>query len=92
MNGLRDLPEKNALRLTAGAHLSQFIPIVLEEKRGSVQKETRGRPVSIIFDGTTRLGEAIAVVLRFVDDEWRIHQRLVRLRTVAKAVYAPVFA
>ena len=41
VNGLRDLLENNALRLTAGAHLSQYIPIVLEEERRSVQKEIR---------------------------------------------------
>ena len=54
VNGLRDLPEKNALRQTTGVHLSQYIPIDLEEERRSVQKEIRGRPVSIIFDGMSR--------------------------------------
>lgn len=39
------------------------------------------------FDGTTRLGEALSVVLRFVDEEkWVIQQRLVRLRLLAKSL------
>ena len=35
--------------------------------------------ISVIFDGTTRLGEALAIVVRFVDDGWKINQSLVRL-------------
>ena len=43
---------------------------------------------SIIFDGTTRLGEAIAIILRFVNADWQIIQRLVRIDVVAKSVDA----
>ena len=27
---------------------------------------------SVIFDGTTRIGEALAIAVRFVDDEWNV--------------------
>ena len=36
------------------------------------------------FDGTTRLGEALAIVLRLIDDEWCIQERLVRIQLLTK--------
>lgn len=42
--------------------------------------------MSVAFDGPTHLGEAMAVVLRFVDSEWQIQQRLVRLMLLAKSL------
>ena len=89
VDGLRDLLESSAFRLASSGHLSEYIPVVRDEERDAVRREIFGRPVSLIFDGTTRLGEAIAIVLRFVDDNFKICQRLVRLKTVAKAVNAP---
>lgn len=41
--------------------------------------------LSAIFYGTTRNGEALAVVVRFVRN-WKIEQRLVRLVLLAKSV------
>jgi hypothetical protein len=32
------------------------------------------RDLSIIFDGTTRQGEAIAIIVRFLDNNWMITQ------------------
>ena len=43
---------------------------------------------SVIFDETTRLGEALAIVARFVDDEWNVQQRLIRLQVLAKSLKA----
>ena len=39
-----------------------------------------------MFDGTTQLGEAVAVVLRFVSKEWTLEQRLVKLHILAKSM------
>lgn len=39
----------------------------------------------MIFDGTTRLGEALVVVLRFIDN-FVIKQRLVRFLTLMKSL------
>ena len=33
----------------------------------------------IVFDGTTCLGEALVVIVRFVDSEWNIKERLIAL-------------
>ena len=43
----------------------------------------QGKTVWVIFDGTTRLGEALVVVLRFVDG-FVIKQRLVHFQTLAE--------
>ena len=42
------------------------------------------KEASIIFDGTARLGEALAIVVRFVQEDYKPVQRLVRLEVLAK--------
>ena len=32
------------------------------------------------------MGEAVAIILRYIDDDWQIQQRLVRLQLLAKSV------
>eukprot|EP00117_Sycon_ciliatum_P014757 scpid83935/ scgid14881/ len=91
-DGLPDLLEKDGLRLTTSSHLTEFIPVVLSEEQDTFKKKIAGRDVALIFDGTTRLGEAIAIVLRYVGDDWKIQQRLVRLQTVSKSVNSPQLA
>ena len=48
------------------------------------------RDLSIIFDGSTRQGEAIVIVIvivvRFVNDDWCIVQRLIRIVVCDKSV------
>ena len=39
-----------------------------------------------MFDGTTRLGEVLAVVIRFVSSELSLEQRLVRLQLLTKSL------
>lgn len=44
-------------------------------------------PVAVIFDGSSRLGEALAIILCFVDrSTLTIHQRLVRVQILAKSM------
>ena len=78
----RDLLEKNGQRLAGRRSLSDLIH---QEEIALIKEELRGKKVSVIFDGTTRLGEAMAIILRFVDD-WQIQQRLVRLRHLSKSL------
>ena len=40
----------------------------------------------VIFDGTTQLCEALAIVVRFITTDWEIKQRLVRLQLIAKSL------
>ena len=41
---------------------------------------------SVIFDGTARLGEALAVIVRYVQENFQPTQRLIRLDILAKAL------
>ncbi len=50
------------------------------------------RDVSVIFDGSTRQGEAIAIIVGFIDDEWVITQRLIRIDVCSKSVNADELA
>ena len=42
--------------------------------------------MSVIFDGTTHLEEALAIVVHYVNPEWKIVKRLVRLKMLVKSV------
>ena len=77
---LRSFLEKYGHRLTAHGHLSQI------KRQSSRKKETLKTELSlvdgcsVIFDGSTRLGEALAIIVRFVDDEWNVQQRAKSLK------------
>ena len=81
----RDLLEENGHKLSDRRHMSDLIPFVLKQEQACLRKEIEGKHVAIIFDGTTRLGEVLAVVLRFVTDDFVIQQRLIRLQLLAKS-------
>ena len=50
------------------------------------------RDLSIIFDGSTRQGEAVAIIVRFLDNNCLITQRLVRINVYSKSVNADELA
>ena len=79
----RELLEENATRLSNRRHI---IPFVLKEEQQRIKQEISSKSVSVIFDGTSRLGEALAVVVRFVSDDWTIEQRLLRVQLLAKSL------
>ena len=54
-----------------------LVPLILKEEEVCLKQELKGKQVGAIFDGTTRLGEAMAIILRFVDESWTLEQRLV---------------
>ena len=47
--------------------MSDLIPFVLNEERRQIKTEIVRLPVAVIFDGTSHLGDALAIILRFVD-------------------------
>ena len=83
--GLRDLLQDHGYRLTDTRHMFDLVPFVLQEERSRLRAEVQGKCVSVIFDGTTRLGEVLAVVVRFIS-EWNVHQCLVRLKFPMKSM------
>ena len=64
--------------------MRQLIPFVLKEEKEGIKAEISGSKIAVIFDGTTRFREALAIVVRFISNEWQIQQRLVRLQLLAK--------
>ena len=86
MDTFRELLEENGARLAGRRSLSDLIPFIREEEVTKIRQEIAGRKVSVIFDGTTRLGEAMVIVLRFVTDDWQIQHRLIRLQLLAKSL------
>ena len=87
VDALRPLLGKYGHRLTNRAHLSELIPAVLENERDKLKKELKDvKEASVIFDGTARLGEALAVIVRYVQENFQPTQRLLRLDILAKAL------
>ena len=62
-----------------------LMPFILEEERSRIKEEIQGKFLSLIFDGTSRLGEVLAIVVCYVVG-WDIQQRLVRLKFLAKSM------
>lgn len=77
---------EDSYRLTSGSHMAELIPVVRQEEIKTIQEELTGREISIVFDGTTRPGEASVVLVRFLDSEWTIQQRLIRFLWLAKSL------
>ena len=82
---LRDILEEKALRLADTRHMLDLIPFILDEERGLIREEIKDKFVSVIFDGTSRLGEVLAIVLCYVED-YKIKQRLVCLEILTKSM------
>ena len=89
---LRPLLEKNGYHLTHSAHLGQYVSLIFKQEVERIKKElslpgeNMTRDVSVIFDGSTRQVEAIAIILRFINDDWMITQRLIRIDICSKSV------
>ena len=63
-----------------------MIPLILEDERSKICEKIKDREVSVIYDGTTHVAEALAILIRYVDDEWKIHQCVARLMLLAKSL------
>ena len=60
--------------------MNDLIPAVLENVKEKLKAELHNvKKASIIFDGTARLGEALAIELRFVQEDCKPTQRLLSL-------------
>ena len=87
VDAFRDLLEES-FRLTDRRHMCDLIPFIITQEKADIKAEIVGRPVSVVFDGTThaRLGEAMAIVIRFVDNSFAITQCLIRLQLLTKSM------
>lgn len=81
----RDIFQEAGVTLTSPSNMRELIPFILEEEYKSIAKELLPRDVSIIFDGTTRDGEALAMLIRYVH-EWEVKMLRVRFQLVNSSV------
>lgn len=68
-DNLRGLLEAVGYPLSHSTHLRQLISFILDQELDSLKHQIAGKPISIIFDGTTHVAEAFVVVVQFVDTE-----------------------
>ena len=86
LNHFRGLLEENALLLSDRRQMADIVPFIFSQEQKLIKQEISGKYLSIVFDGTTRLGEAMAIIVRYVDSEWCIQQRLIRLQMLEKSM------
>ena len=65
----KELLEEGGFRLTDRRSLFDLIPFIQKREREDVAGEIARCNISIIFDGTCHLGEALCIVVRYVTDE-----------------------
>lgn len=79
---IRPLLEREGHALTNSKHMASFyIPHIEERETKRVVHELAGQYFTLVFDGTTRLGEAVNFVTRSMTDDFQIRMRLVAFRT-----------
>ena len=66
--------------------MSDTVPFIYSQEEAQIKEEIRGKDLPVIFDGTTRLGEAMAIIVRFIDSDWQIQQRLIRFQLIAQSM------
>lgn len=63
VDNLHGLLEAGGYSLSNSTHLRQLIPFILDQELDNVKHLISGKPISIIFDGTTHVAEAFVVWL-----------------------------
>ena len=64
----KEILEENGYRLCTQQYMFDLIPFILNEEVAQIKSEINGKFVGVIFDGTTHICEALAVVIRFISD------------------------
>lgn len=82
---MRTLLERGGtVSLTASSNLGTYIPKIEMFEYERLMNELKGQSVCLIYDGTTRLGECTAVLMRWCTHDFQLKQRLIALRTVKR--------
>ena len=90
MDKLRTLLERQGYQLSHSSNMIDYVTIIYKQEIERIKAEIRQgvstRDVSVIYDGSTRQGEVIVILVRFVDNDWNIVQRLIRIDICVKSV------
>ena len=70
--------------------MSDLIPLVVSQEQVDIKSELPGRSVSVIFDGMrlhvhVHVGEALTIVVCFIDEPFTSQQWLIHLHLLAKS-------
>ena len=69
---LHPLLEKYGHRLTHSTNHREIIPAVLEKEKEKLRTELETvKEASVIFDGTATMGEALAIVIHFMQEDFK---------------------
>lgn len=74
----RDVFEEYEYRLVCRRTMTDNVPFIHSQEISLIKNEISQRNIAVIFDETSRLGEELAFVIRFVDN-FEIKQRLIYL-------------
>ena len=55
LDAFRDILEENMFCLIDRRHMSDHVPFICVQERADIKAEISGKPVSVVFDGTTKL-------------------------------------
>lgn len=64
LDGMRPILERGGDSLCSSTHLKNFIPKIHLRELTTVRSEVKGQYVCLVYDATTKLGEAIATLAR----------------------------
>ena len=85
LDNFRELLEENSCSLSSSTNLRQLVPFVHAGEMSKLKSEISGKHISVCYDGTTHVAEAFVTVIRYVDDDWAVKQRVARLMLLAKS-------
>ena len=83
---LRKLIEEHAYHLTDHRHMSDLVPFILPQEKEKIKQEIIDKAISLVFYDTIRLGELFVIVVHFIESEWNIQHRMIRLQVLAKSM------
>lgn len=91
--GLAPLLNKyTSFRVPSDSNMRNWIPVVHKAEVCEMGKEVEKEALCIAFDGTTRLGEMIAVSARWCDSDFDLRHRAMCIHTLAKSPKAVALA
>ena len=77
--------QKYGYKLADAIHLSDLIPLILDEEVKKVATEIGKCKLHIIFDGASNDGECFRLMFRFVS-EWKVYQRVINIDMLVKSM------
>ena len=54
--------------------MANLIPFMWKKEQQLIKIEIQGRELSVVFDGTARLGEAVVILVHYVTEHMEIHR------------------